>query len=711
MPKKETSFALLKRMQAQKLEPYLKRAAEDSKVSFEANFYRLTDAIISEQFPQLKQYDLGFQLIDKSKDNSKAFGIRAFRLKTLVFIPFFYDNGKVTGYELIYMPKQNLIVPASPAWISYLKQKAFEELGEEEVPEEFGDFSTSPNLLPLRRPLTFKVASYLKKLEKISKIDRLVPKALSDPGCSGAFLAFLDKYPFFVEKCASVYGKERFSSMVKQAIESVKSIQNINKTYIPLETQIRNTKIRIYDLFNDTFELSKEEVDQLNKKGYFVKDARTEEEKSKVIQVPAKLNVSLVSSPGLYEIIDSNLNKKTIIVLFENNKKAGPTYLPAIDNAEKYYAYVDNEVPRIFRCTSGPIYYVKQLPNSEFLDTLQKLPKITKNLIVNRKLPKELSDIAKNIPLHGDVFGNILFIGNDGFYSTCDFDSDITLSKGNRIQKYDNILFVPEDTKIALRGEKTSTPSASSSFILDTLKKVACPVKIYFDSNNQYVVNGKRLEKFGVLHHLIMDFGVSEADALKMIKTAELCEQARFFVKKAEDFPVKIYQEERPVVDFSGEITTEFAPGIRAMMPLEVERWVPGLKRPRPLANIMEPPPLAVITTLQRISESNDGEVFDLGLLSGLLHNTRSASVIKELIPEVMHGMDGLGRILFVLYRHKDKFVDLYGKGDYDRLVDQIRNNLEMLGDIVMDIVQQKIDPYIRGFSGAESESGITQVL
>ena len=726
MPKRETSFTLLKRMQAQTLGPHLKRAAEDSKVTFESNFYKLTDAIISEQFPQLKQYDIGFQLVDKSKDNSKAFGIRAFRLKTLVFIPFFYDNGKVYGYELIYMPKQNLIVPSSTQWIAYLKRRTFDELGEGERSSDFGDFSTSPNLLPMRRPLTFKVASYLHNLERVFTRKYTVPRVLKDPGCSGAFLGLLDKYPYFAEKCASVYGKELFGSMVKQAIESVKSLQNVPKAYVPLDVQIKSAAVRIYGPLSDTFELSTKEVDQLNKKGYYIKDARDESEKSKVLQVPARLDLSIVSSPGVYEIYDKDLKKRKIVVLFKASSEdvrssSVHNALPGLTTC-KYYAFLDgNSTPKVFRRTEAAIYYTKQLPQAEFDKVIEGLPQVTKNIVDSKKIPKELSDIIKNISDKEDTtngpspgsFDSVLFVEPSGFYyESWDIGNVLYLSKGKSIRRNKDVTFIPENTRLAVRSSICGTsPSADSSYVLDELKKVAHPVKIYFDVNADYVINNKRFEKLGALGHLVADWGLSESDALRMIKTAEICKQARFFVKRAEDFPVRIHQEERPVVDLSGEVTTEFAPGIRAVMPLEVERWVPGLKRPEPLANIMEPPPINVITTLKRISDANDGDVFDLGLLGGLLHNTRSAGVVKELVPDVMRGLDGLGRILFALYRHKEKFVDLYGKGDYERLLDQIRSNLELTGDVVMDIVQQKIDPYIRGFGGIESEEGIFQPL
>ena len=111
------SEKILQEMLQQRRGQFLKRAA-DVKKTFEENFQQLTDAILMEHFPRLRKYDLGFQLVDKSDDNSQGFGIRAFRLRSLAFIPFFYDNGMIGGYEMIFLPKENVCIPSSEEWVT-----------------------------------------------------------------------------------------------------------------------------------------------------------------------------------------------------------------------------------------------------------------------------------------------------------------------------------------------------------------------------------------------------------------------------------------------------------------------------------------------------------------------------------------------------------------------------------------------------------------
>jgi len=42
-------------------------------------------------------------------------------------------------------------------------------------------------------------------------------------------------------------------------------------------------------------------------------------------------------------------------------------------------------------------------------------------------------------------------------------------------------------------------------------------------------------------------------------------------------------------------------------------------------------------------------------------------------------------------------------------LIDNVQTNFTNVGDLVMDLVQQRIDPYLRGLVQTESEANIEQ--
>jgi len=707
MPR-ESSVRILDQMKRQRLYPTIKRAADDAKASFEANFYKLTDALVSEHLQGIEKYDLGFQLIDKTKDNSKAFGIRAFRLKTLTFVPFFYDNGKVTGYELFYLPKTNLFIPTSSRWITYLKQKDTADFGEPSEDEDFIEFSGSPNLLPLRRPMAFKAASWLKAAQEKRPYKKLVPYLVHDPGCAGAFIALLDKYPFLIEKCAQVYGKARLQEMVKAARAAISSVSeaNLPKVAIPVEIQTKHAKVRFYGPFDDTFDLKPKEVDILKKTGFFVKDARDESEKSKVVPALMEQKLNIVGKPGLYTVLDTDLKERKIIVLpyatdtsYALERRLSEDPFPQYQGNWLISDITDGFKNKFYRYNAN-IYCLKEHPDEEFRAVMKKLPKVDF---------EELSENIReqNVRPNSDSLKLIIDPTNWHTY-ICWSSTVIVPSEWNRVlakkEWSKTLLFVPRNALQATYDYESPDIYATPELIFHWMNKTADYVKVYFD-HNQFIINKKAFEKAAALKHLILDYGVSVKDGLRVLKEAQMHKQVRYFIKRADrGFPSYIRQSEKPVVDLSGDVRLEFAPGYPAQATFETERWIPGLKRPQPLVNIMEPPPEKVFNTLKRLSESNEGDVFDLGLLVGLIHGTRSADVIDELVPHIIRGLDGLGRVLFVLYRHKDKLKDAYGDDDYNRIVDEVRTNFEQLGECIMDLVQDKIDPYVRGLENLENE-------
>lgn len=704
----ESSVKILERMRRQRLYPTIKRAADDAKASFEANFYKLTDALVSEHLPGIEKYDLGFQLIDKTKDNSKAFGVRAFRLRTLAFVPFFYDNGKVTGYELFYLPKTNIFVPTSSRWITYLKQQNTADFGESSDLKDFADFSSAPNLLPLRRPMSFKTAQWLKAAQTKRAYKKIVPKILKDPGCAGAFISLLDKYPFLVEKCAQVYGKDKLREMVKTAKAAVLSVseQNIPKVAIPVEQQEKAAKVRFYGPFDDTFDLTIKEVDILKKTGFYVKDARDESEKSKVVPALMEQKLNIVGKPGLYTVLDTDLKERKIIVLpyatdtsYALERRLSEDPFPQYQGNWLIRDITAGFKNKFYRYNAN-IYCLKEHPDEEFRAVMKKLPKVDF---------EELSENIReqNVRPNSDSLKLIIDPTNWHTY-ICWSSTVIVPSEWNRVlakkEWSKTLLFVPRNALQATYGHESPDIYATPELIFHWMNKTADYVKVYFD-HGQFIINKKAFEKAAALKHLILNYGVSVKDGLRVLREAQMHKQARYFIKRADNgLPPYLLQSEQPVVDMSGDVRVEFAPGYSAEVPFETERWIPGLKRPQPLVNIMQPPPEKVFNTLNRLSQANEGDVFDLGLLVSLIHSTRSADVVDSLVPQILKGLDGLGRVLFVLYRHKDKLKESYGNDDYNRIVDEVRTNFEQLGECIMDLVQDKIEPYVRGLESIETD-------
>ncbi len=266
---------------------------------------------------------------------------------------------------------------------------------------------------------------------------------------------------------------------------------------------------------------------------------------------------------------------------------------------------------------------------------------------------------------------------------------------------------------IASPSFKTSLPfKIIGPDSLDLLYKSAgLNLKIYANAD-EYIINKKSFSKLAALKYLVVDVGLREREATEILKRAEKEGQVRYIVKLAESQGAfRIFESEQPGVNVEIESPLgEFAPGYLARTDYESEQWVPGLRRPQPIVNILEPPPLKVIETIKRLAEVNDGDVFDISLLGGLIFATKDENIVDRYLPQVIRGLDALGRILFGMYRHRERLEERYGKEDYSKLLDNIQTSFQNLGDLVMDLAQQKIETFIRGLVQTESEDQIMEM-
>lgn len=675
---------LLEELKSRQLTHHLKQAGPDVKKTFEENFSQLVDTIVDEHFSRLKKYDLGFQLIDKAPDNTEALGVKAFRLRSIAFIPFIYRNGTVSGYDVIYLPKLNTFLPSTESWIVFLTTNTDEPLGisDDRFKEHYNKLY--PNLLPLRRPITFKTASLNQKL---------LPKYLRKYAAVGKRLyAFIDKAPWLLEKIAKFYGPDTLTLIKESASREIlapKYIRNVQHEEL-------DRKLRVYTEFqspDEYTELNVSEREELFKRGFFVKDARDESEVSKAVPVLRKEIFFPVDTPGVYKVIDSEFNPITVLAFY-------------LDNELCYISEKDNEIYRVrgmtkFRdpCSkeSNRLYAVERVGDFKDSDWLKEVS------------PNQ----AHRESCVFDYTGKGYCIHHLGQESISQGSTNkigiVSLPKGPGDKNI--IVVLPKKCYIIprLREKDTSMlgsddypPTIISPNILSSLSVPFETIKISYDHiNDRYILNKTAHSRFSLLKSLIKDYGLREKTATEIIREAEFDKTARYWVKLAEPFELR--QKDQPKPMFLEQPMGTWPGGYTTTTKVEADMWVPGLRRPQPIQNIMEPPPLEVLKKIKQLADSNDGEAFDLGLISSLLHTTN----IDDYIPAIIKGLDGMCRILFVMYRHQEELKERYGDEDYKKIVEALKSSIENVGDLVVDLSQQKIDPYIRAME-SEAEQAAT---
>ncbi len=102
-----------------------------NETEFEQAFSSLAYAYLRDKAPRLLDYMVGFQLLDRNEDNTKAVGVFGFQLNDQwLYAPVFFLNGDLKGHELLYIKNNDSFVPMKENWVNYFMGRKPHILGE-----------------------------------------------------------------------------------------------------------------------------------------------------------------------------------------------------------------------------------------------------------------------------------------------------------------------------------------------------------------------------------------------------------------------------------------------------------------------------------------------------------------------------------------------------------------------------------------------------
>lgn len=130
-------------------------AAGDSEQSFEQAFSSLAYEYMKEKAPRLLDFIVGFQLVDRNEDNTKAMGVFGFKVgDQWLYAPVFFLSGDFKGHELLYIKKQDAFVPMKENWVNYLISRKPHVLGEPSDKNTFELGGVLPDISRFSHPPT-----------------------------------------------------------------------------------------------------------------------------------------------------------------------------------------------------------------------------------------------------------------------------------------------------------------------------------------------------------------------------------------------------------------------------------------------------------------------------------------------------------------------------------------------------------------------------
>ena len=119
---------------------------------FEDDFGALAYQFVQDRAPALVPYMLGFEVVDRNEDGSKAVGIFGYKVDDdFYYVPAFFLNNQVRGVDMILNKKTNQFVPLTEKWIDFIVNKHSIRIGTP-ASEEVRDSMRNPDLSFVQRP-------------------------------------------------------------------------------------------------------------------------------------------------------------------------------------------------------------------------------------------------------------------------------------------------------------------------------------------------------------------------------------------------------------------------------------------------------------------------------------------------------------------------------------------------------------------------------
>jgi hypothetical protein len=696
-----------------------------SDMSFERKFGQLVDAQVNEKLPSLVDSRIGFQVIDKNEDETRAVGVAAFVVNDVwLYIPVFFLNGEMKGFDLVYMKNKDIFIPAMDNWIETIKDQGITALGtgrDKGKDEEFVAGPADTHVFVTEASTFGKNASFdANSLIEKEEWDRMVshsrgdvqfPDLMSDIPKLGktACKAFIDSFMQDADFANALFSNYSVEDLQKVATECA-------VVAFP-DTPVEEEEVKIYT--QDMPKEAKHDLEDTEKRllmnqGIYVKDNRTNH--SKVFQ--ESVDTSTYQNPvdpGIYDIFLQNGEHKTFIVLTPQlfgERGSMNISRPSRSSKGRTLCLIDPDNPKKYIRKENTDVYGKPSTNIDekttkavqggrkaSLRTLKDIKKDVYMLFVHSANSSiETCLRAKKHASDGSMYVTVKNTTGNGNVAFAPLEGDQELmveftGPDGKLKVHGNKLFVPEGTRIFTHDPYSASTDKNTELLLGgpssmyqlmhkqanlhhlSITHSGDTATIKFDGESEGMVS-----KVAALTSLVKDHGIYAGQAVQMLKEAEKSPYSTkgFLIKHAASYDSAAYgASQRP---FQG------GPGGQHENAVTVSvNTTTGNKHSQPKdsqdKNIL---PEEAIEQAQQASAAGIKEVFDVSVIESLLDIADVGELRRDYITDMIRGMDKVGRMLFIYYWHNDEFEDRYGKEDMIKLEDTLKQVFQSTGDLVL---------------------------
>jgi hypothetical protein len=749
---------------------------------FEQSFSNIAHAYLRNTAPTLLDHEVGFQLLDKDEEGSRAIGVFAFTVGSQVlYAPVFFLNGELKGNELLYIKNQDMFVPLTEAWLQYIMARKPIDIGSSVEKQYVNSNLSNPRLLELSHsPNQLKLGSHVKKWAhafmpayaelQTADLGKLAAELKSLIGQDGkisvdsclkvasaeglqAICDWMDNDVHIAEQFQKWHGMEKLAAAVQGAESRRYKRSAMELPDLPQQkSDDLYGNVDVYlniDMLPD--DIKDPELEYFYSHSILVRDGRALDEKAQLLDENTDLVLDSPAQTGVYQVLgrSGEFDKKVLLANPVSSKGIARNTYVVLDtdgSPRKRTAYKKDQLfvnqsqadSRLaFNDWFDKLTSVK-LTGSDAEEWSSSKPAymgITKDGRATSQFTVSKTD---GVRPDGSKVYVVSFSGSDYHDSDtecprddwaarnrfrepcCDCRLYVEDSDRGRIRGDGRDCYVPSETKF-IRVERYSDDAFEPGSIRDAqarLTRNAIKVQMSKEGSRYTLDDKPQASKLAMVRNLIKVFSLSQADAeavtskldgpaprqkhafyldLPKVKQTKRAD-ASLTYPDSHSFGVDLSADERApnIMNFDGAM----APNTNRSQPIgELQASRSDLSG----YNILEEGRNKLRTFVSQAAEKGDKDVFDIGMMAGMLKTVKEDMLIDKHIPDLLKAVDKLGRLLFVLYWHYDKFAARFGKNDMPELEDALRNSFEIMSDVVLFLKNKTIEPY-----SEDSEAGVS---
>ncbi len=742
---------------------HLKRAAEyfrkysqddggGQETMLEQSMGSLGYTYLRDRVPKLMPHLVGFQLIDKNEERTKAFGAFAFRMNGKWFVvPVVFSRGDLKGHEMLWAKAEDIFVPLREGWVNYFQSNQSYSLGKSgprngsayssDVPDVsrvmrpggiFGKNShwvqeclpmlaaakeRSPRLL--RKFATPALDAMVKQSEKVAAAVLSLARArpVVKLGMDAAYPGLVDSIPNLIAAAAfpkTAVDLDPTDAEDMRAPEPAGDVSAI-KPGPKLEVYFRETVSDVPKVVPD------EVKEEAMRDGVAYVDNRADDEKS--IVVDPMMTYENPTENGLYDMLvgDGKLAEAFIVA----PRASDPGFRIAVmREGGKFYEGRAVEMWTVggAKTLSEYVKAVDDLPKAEGgLDTYARY------LLLSHKQDATIVSVRDKLSDSEYVVGCDYCCGSDQLSSNQPQQSpapnhlwrahhvteDITDGRGNSrllfggdvrgIRRFGNDLLAAKEVrkiKIDNYSDAAKLPARLIDRALGVLKGFE-PIELRKTASGRVIIDSK----FGqeevapriapavlMLHHGFSKAAAEEAADVGFVGR-------RLMVKYAQP-PASLVAEHNIAPSFpedpmgSEAVGRGYAPAQYATRELVDVPALTGAGMEQELDYFQQAEDTNQAISLAEHGAANgDKELMDFGVLASMAHIRGVKNFVDSNWQKFVDGMDSYGRVLLMMYLHPDDFSEEYGSQGLPQLEDALRNAFEISGDVALELAEKTLKP------------------